>query len=129
MKLLILFSAVLFAGALKSPVEWGRPDLPVWQVLAGSPGYRHWFFPTLAFAWSLLFGCRSRVASVKIISSVLLCVMCFGIIRDWRHQTFQDTRLAESVRDFEAKPAGAVVVIQEQPQGWTMTLVKHGVKQ
>ncbi len=126
MKLFLLFSAVLFVGALKAPVEWGRPELPVWDVLSASPGYRHWFFPTLAFAWSLLYGFRSRIVGVKIVSAALLCLMSLGILRDWRHHTFQETNLADSVKNFAAAPPGAVVTIQEQPEGWTMKLIKHG---
>jgi hypothetical protein len=129
MKLFILFSAVLFASALIAPVEWGRPDLPIWNVLSGSVGYRHWFFPTLAFAWSLPWGLKSRAVPIKFVSATLLCIMCLGIIRDWRHPTFQETHFAESVRLFDNAPAGSVVTIEEQPQGWNMKLVKHPTKQ
>jgi hypothetical protein len=125
MKAFLLFSLVLIACSLIAPVEWGRPDLSVWTVLAGSPGHRYWFFPTLAFAWSLAWGCQSRTSSLKPICTVLLCIMCFGILRDWRHPAFRDTQFAASVKRFENAPAGSAVTIPEYPLGWSATLIKH----
>jgi hypothetical protein len=125
MKLFILFSGMLFAGSLIAPVEWGRPDTPVWQVLALSPSHRYWFFPTLAFAWCLLWGVKSRNAFLRVVSGSLLVVMCLGVVRDWRHPAFPDVHFAESAKRFEAAPAGAIVVIPECPQGWDMRVVKH----
>jgi len=125
MKLFLAFSALLLAGSLAVPVEWGHPAASVWALIAGLPGLRYWFFPTLAFAWSLLWGVQSRIGPIKAVSTALLCLMCFGILRDWRHPAFQETHFAESVRRFEAAPAGAVVIIPEHPEGWNLMLVKH----
>jgi hypothetical protein len=124
MKMFLLFSGMLFAASLIAPVEWGRPDMPVWQVMAASPNHRYWFFPTLAFAWCLLWCYRNSRRFLKIASGVLLLIMFIGVARDWHHRAFADVHFAESVKRFEAAPAGAVVVIPESPNGWQMTLVK-----
>jgi hypothetical protein len=125
MKLFLLFSVAVFAGGLIAPVEWGRPTVPVWEVYAGVPGLRYWFFPTLAFAWSILLCLQNRTGVLKAVSAVLLCMMCFGVIRDWRHPAFPETHFAESVKRFEAAPEGTTVTIQEHPEGWNMRLNKH----
>jgi hypothetical protein len=52
-------------------------------------------------------------------------MMCFGVIRDWRHPAFPETHFAESVKRFEAAPEGTTVTIQEHPEGWNMRLNKH----
>ena len=84
MKLFLFFSAAVFAAGLINPFEWDHPGVPIWAVYAGLGGLRYWFFPTLAFAWALLWGYRSRIPLVKAVSATLLCLMCFGIVRDWR---------------------------------------------
>jgi hypothetical protein len=129
MKLFLVFSTAVFAASLMNPFEWDHPTVPVWDVYAGVPGLRYWFFPMLAFAWALLFGFQSRSSSVKAISATLLCVMLFGIFRDWRHRTLDETNFVESVQRFEAASPGSVVTIPEQPQGWNMKLIKHGAAQ
>jgi len=125
MKIFLLFAGMLFISSLIKPVEWGRPDTPVWWVLAGSPGHRYWFFPTLAFAWCLIWCFRAQSPFLKFTSSCLLVLMCYGIVHDWRHPAFRDVNFSASVKRFEAAPAGAVVVIPECPDGWEMTLVKR----
>jgi hypothetical protein len=129
MKLFLLFSFAVLAGGLINPFEWDHPAVPIWQVYAYLGGLRYWFVPTLAFAWTLLWGYRSRIPAVKAVSVTLLCFMCFGIIRDWRHPSYSETHFSESVKRFDAAPAGATVTIPEHPQGWTMQLVKHPTKQ
>ncbi|HEY1985224.1 MAG TPA: hypothetical protein VGG85_07445 [Terracidiphilus sp.] len=128
LKIFLVFAVALFASSLISPVEWGRPDVPVWAVLAGSPGHRYWFFPTLSFAWSLLFCLQSKPPILKVLAGYLVLIMCFGIVRDWRHRAFQETQFSASVQRFEAAPAGSIVTIQEYPQGWDMKLIKRSSK-
>jgi hypothetical protein len=125
MKLFLLFSAMLLAASLISP--WAHPPagVSVWKLMSGASGIRYWFFPTLAFAWSLLWCLRSRVAPLKVVSASLLILMCIGILRDWRHPAFQDLHFAEYVRRFEAAPVGTTVTIPVNPIGWDMRLVKR----
>ena len=97
----------------------------MWQMLAGAGGIRYWYFPSIVFAWLLLWGFQSRTTALKTASAVLLCIMCFGIIRDWRIPTFKDLNWTEDAKRFEAAPPGTVVTIPENPNGWNMRLVKH----
>lgn len=129
MKLFLFFSVAVLAAGLMNPFEWDHPNVPIWQVYAYLGSLRYWFFPTLAFAWALLWGYRSRIFPVKAVSATLLCLMCLGIIRDWRHPAYSETRFAESVERYNAAPAGTTVTIPEHPQGWTMKLIKHPTAQ
>jgi hypothetical protein len=68
LKVFLLFSAMLLAASLVSPVEWewGHPELTVWDLLSRLPGLRYWFFMTLSFAWVLIWCANqhhSRLAS------------------------------------------------------------------
>jgi hypothetical protein len=124
-RLFLILSLVLFALALVSPTGWVPEGVSAWANLATGPGIRYWFFPTLAFAWSLLWGFQSRSGALKTVSVVLLCLMCFGIVRDWRHPAFKDMHFADYAKSFEAAPAGTAATIPENPAGWTVRLVKH----
>lgn len=125
MRLFLVLSALLLAVSLITPNTGAPKGVTGWELLAEGGGSRYWFFPTLAFAWSLLWGFQSRTGSLKTVSAVLLCLMCFGIIRDWRHPAFKDMHFADYAARFEAAPAGTAVTIPENPAGWTIRLVKH----
>jgi hypothetical protein len=125
MKLFLLLSCGFFAASLASPVAHPTPGVTRWELLAGALGLRYWFFPSLAFAWTLLWGFQSRAAAVKTVSTILLCIMCFGIIRDWRIPPFKDLHFAKDAKSFEAAPPGTAFIFPENPQGWNMRLVKH----
>jgi hypothetical protein len=125
MKLFLLFSSMLLAASLICPTAYPPAGVSIWELLAGAEGVRYWYFPTLAFAWSILWYFRSRTALLKTVSAVLLCLMSIGIIRDWRHPAYEDMHFAEYVKRVEAAPAGTVVTIPENPEGWNLQLVKH----
>ncbi len=124
-RLFLILSTVIFALALISPTGWVPEGVSAWANLSTGPGIRYWLFPTLAFAWSLLWCFQSRSAVLKTVSAVLLCVMCFGIVRDWRHPAFKDMHFADEVKRFNAAPAGTAVTFPENPAGWTVRLVKR----
>jgi hypothetical protein len=125
MKLLLAFSASLLAASLISP-SCGSPNgVSAWEMLTGGGGIRYWFFPTLAFAWSLLWCFRSRILLLRIVSTPLLLLMCFGIVRDWEHPALPDLHFAEDAKRIESVPVGMAVIIPENPQGWTIRLVKR----
>jgi hypothetical protein len=96
-----------------------------WELLAQVPGIRYWFFPTLAFAWCLLWGIRSRGEVLRPVSAILLGLMCVGVVRDWHDAKLQDLHYKEFARRFEAAPAGAVMMTAENPNGWNIQLIKH----
>jgi hypothetical protein len=125
MRLFLLFSGIILMASLISPTMSSPAGVSVWQKLAGSPAIRYWFFPTLAFAWTLLWCLHSPFKVLKIAAAVLLCVMCIGICRDWSHPVFPDKHFEQYAKRFESTPAGAVIIIPENPEGWYLRLVKH----
>lgn len=125
MRLFIVFSAALFVVSLISPNTGVSNGESAWVRLSQADSVRYWLFPSIAFAWSLLWCFRSRVLVLKIVSAPLLLLMCFGIVRGWHHAAFSETHFAESVKRFEAAAPGTVVTIPEYPEGWQMQLVKR----
>lgn len=125
MKLFILLSSMVLAASLISPFVPPSAKASVWELLTRASGIHYWFFPTLAFAWSLLWCFHCRVVALKAASAVLLCLMCFGIALGWRYPAFKDLHFAEYARQFGAAPVGTAVTIPENPEGWNMRLVKH----
>jgi len=125
MRLFIVFSSALFAVSLLSPNTGASNGESAWVRLSQADSVRYWFFPSIAFAWSLLWCFRSRVLLLRIVSSPLLLLMCFGIVRGWHHAAFSETHFAESVKRFEAAPPGTTVTIPEYPEGWSMQLMKR----
>ncbi len=125
MKLFILLTCMLLAASLISPTSYPPPGDTEWQQLSEAFGIRYWYFPTLVFAWSMLFCFRSRTAILRIVSASLLIIMCFGIVRDWRYPAYEDLHFAEYAKRVEAAPPGAIITIPQNPEGWNLQLVKH----
>jgi hypothetical protein len=123
MKLFVLFSTAILAALLVSPVT--PANVSAWESLASASGAHYWFFPSLAFAWSLLWCLYSRVKTLKVISYVLLIFMCFGIVRAWVRPPFIDLHFARDAQRFETASPGTAVVFPENPQGWDIRLVKR----
>jgi hypothetical protein len=125
MRLFLVFSILPFAASLFSSTGHAPPGIGVWSLLVAAGGIRYWFFPTLAFAWTILWCFQNRNLVLKGISAILLFLMCIGIVRDWRQPVLKDLHFAEYARQFEAAPAGATITIPENPDGWTAQLTKH----
>jgi hypothetical protein len=109
MRLFLAVTALLFAASLSYPSTASPRDATAWELLTSAGGIRYWFFPTLAFAWSLLWCFYSRIRLLKIVSVPL----------------FKDMHFADYAGRVEAAPAGTVVIIPENPAGWTVRLVKR----
>jgi len=124
MKLLLLLTTVFLAASLVSPAAYPPPGVTRWQMLIEAGGIRYWFFPTLAFAWSLLWLFSKSNRALKAVSSVLLALMCFGILRDWWIPPFKDLHWAENAKLVDDAPAGTTLVFPENPEGWDIRLVK-----
>ncbi len=125
MRLFLVLSSMILAASLISPTAYPPAGISMWDLLAGAVGIRYWYFPTLAFAWSILWCFRSGEVMLKSVSAILLCLMCFGIIRDWAHPAYQDMHFAEYAKQVEIAPAGTVVTIPENQPGWNLQLVKR----
>jgi hypothetical protein len=80
--------------------------------------------PSLAFVWTLLWCARNGTALLKSKAGMLLCLMVFGVVMDWKNPAVKEIHFAEFVKAFEAAPAGTVMILHEN-QDWTMRLVKH----
>jgi hypothetical protein len=113
-----LFAMIVFAASLWSPTDG-------WKVLAGAPGIRYWFFPMLAFSWSLVWSLAGRGSTrlSRVVSGALLIVMCFGVLRDWEYPAFVDLHFSGYVNELKSAAPGTSVVIPENPPGWFIKLV------
>jgi hypothetical protein len=125
MKLFLAFAAMPFAASLMSSTGHPPPGVSVWSLFTAAGGIRYWFFPTLAFAWVIEWCFQNRAGALKTVSVVLLCAMCIGVVRDWKHPAFKDVQFAEHAKRFDAAQVGSTVTIPENPDGWTARLIKH----
>jgi len=125
MRLFILLACMTLAACLISPSSYAPPGHTQWELVAGASAVRYWFLPTLAFVWSLLKCFQNRSLVLKSAVAALLCLLCFGIALRWRRPAFQDFHFAEAAKRVEAAPAGTVITIPENPDGWHLRLVKR----
>jgi hypothetical protein len=126
MRLLLILAALLFAASLADPaVPWAPSGVTAWQELASWQGVRYWFFPSLAFAWSLAWCLRSRWAIIRFAAGALSLLMVIGFIRDYRYPALPDLNFPLYVRHLATAPHGSVVVIPQSPEGWMAVLVKR----
>jgi hypothetical protein len=123
LRLFILFSAMLLAAALRSPIGAGLQQQ--WEFLATSTGGRYWFFPMLAVAWSLVW-CAFQSASkpCQLMGAFFLAFMLCGEIRDWRYPPFADAHFSQYADQLAAAPPGTTVIIPICPEGCKMQLIK-----
>jgi hypothetical protein len=85
MKLLLIFAILVTAAALNTPLIAGQKAR--WFLLAADPGGRYWFFPMLAFLWSILWlASESSRRIAKIFCLACFVLMTRGVRHDWRHQ-------------------------------------------
>jgi hypothetical protein len=125
MRSFLAFAAMVFAASLTSSKMVYSSGQPIWVILAEAPGLRYWFFPTLACVWSILWAAHSRIKGLQAVSVILLCAMCFGVVRCWKQRALAELHYSEYVEAFEDAPIGTVAVIPENPQGWSLRLVKR----
>jgi hypothetical protein len=125
LKLLILFAALVLAGAMLFPSREPRA-LPLWWTLTG-PGTsnRYFLIPMFALVSALVWLAISRVRAVKIGATAILAIAAvFGVARDWRVRPPLDYDFARFVAKYEQAPAGTKVQIL-YPPGWSMVLTKR----
>lgn len=128
MRLLIILSALLFAAALCNPVLYAPPSFTGWYVLSVTQLLKHyWFFPTLAFAWSLVYCFFSGRQGLQIVSGICLFFMLIGLVRDHHYQPFRDLNYPAYARQFDSSPSGTIITIPIYPGGdWAiLKITKH----
>jgi hypothetical protein len=125
MRALILLAFLLFIASLATPNTSPPPGTSAWEMLAGSPGVRYWFFPTVAFAWSIAYCATSSPRGLRAIAICLFVVMATGFVRDFRYPGYRDLTSPEYARRLAAAPPGTTVSIPINPPGWTMRLTQR----
>jgi hypothetical protein len=128
MRLFAVFTLLVLAASLAKPATGHIPGgLTAWRLMAGAPGIRYWFFPTLACTWMLVsfLGGPERTQLTELVGFLLLFCMLFGFIRDWRHRAYPDPHLAYYAQQLKAAKPGEIIVIPENPPGWELRLVKR----
>lgn len=124
LRLYILFSALIFASAVSSPLA--SAEMPQWQALQiPSTGGRYWLHPILAFLCSLAWMAgRDRPKWARAAAIAALCALPAGVAGDWRLPRFEDMRFAEHAARFDSAPPGERIEIPINPRGWQMVLTK-----
>jgi hypothetical protein len=124
-KALFLFIGMVLGCSLASPFVTGVSG-PAWFALEITAGNRYWFFPTLAFAWSVLWCVHyGKSAFLRAASVVLLIFMSVGIVRDYRLDAYRDLGFRQVAARFDAAPVNSVFTIPLNPRGWSLRLVKR----
>jgi len=125
MRTFLLFTGMVLLASLVSPAGFALPGVSVWQQLTMVSGVRYWYFPTLGFAWALIWCMHQSNQIFRRTAGALLCMMCIGVVHDWRHPVFADMHFAEYTRRFEAAPVGTKIIIPVNPAGWNTLLIKR----
>jgi hypothetical protein len=124
LRLMILFTAAMFAAAMHSPLIDGPK--PSWQLLVDDFSCRYWYYPMLIFFWSAvwcIFRSQSRLA--KVAGYCILVPLLFGIVRDWKYPPFKDHQFPVYAERFEEASPGEHLVIPIFPDPLSMELDKH----
>ncbi len=123
LRLFVLFSALIVAGALISPAV--SSDMPQWQaMLPEIAGSRYWMIPIFCFfACLITIAAKSDLRPVRYATIAVLFMSLVGIVADWKHPRFNDLRFPEYVESFERATPGQEVVIPINPN-WEMRLIK-----
>jgi hypothetical protein len=123
LRLFIVFSAMLLTASLITPLAGGLQSQ--WEFLATSTGGRYWFFPLLAFSWSIIWWATQSGSKLCQIVGVLgLAIMLCGEMRDWKYPPFPDQHFAQYARKFAQAPVGATITIPICPEGTEIRLTK-----
>jgi hypothetical protein len=125
MRRFIFVAFALFVAPLLSAATANIPGASQWQTLAGAPGAHYWFFPCLAFSWSIAWCFRSRSQLVQVGAACLAALLVIGTVRDFRYPAFPDAHFMSYASQVDAAPKNAVITIPMFPPGWKLQLVKR----
>jgi hypothetical protein len=127
-RLFVAFTVLLLAASLSSPMMIAPPPgMTAWQVLARASGMRYWFLPTLACSWMIVWFLAGRRSNqvTQLIGGLLLFVMSYGFVRDFRHPALPDLHFAQYAGMLTRCRPGEALVIPENPRGWTIQLTRR----
>jgi hypothetical protein len=127
-KLFLVFSAAIFLASLRTPITAQHIE-PQWWHLRVSTGSRYWFFPTLAFTWSLVWcAVSARARQLQMAACGALAALCIGVVADWRYPAYTDLNFPKYAQEFAAAAPGAAITIPLNPHfvptPWAVRLVK-----
>ena len=125
LRAVVIVAVLLLCASLARPIVFPPPGVTAWQQLSDVSGVRYWFFPCLAFAWSLAYGVRSSRKALGVACWCLLALLPIGLVRDFRYPAFADLHFADCVRQVEAARTGSTIVIPIRQAGWQAVLIKH----
>ena len=125
MRYFYLFSALVFAAALISPMLPQQPGHAMWESMSGAVGSHYWFLPNLAFAWTLLWCFHAPPVIIRIAAAYFLFFMAIAIVRNFREPALKDMNFPGYAGEFEASPPGNEVRIPINPENWSMELIKR----
>jgi len=124
LRLFIAFAMLLLAASLNRPLIDGA--LPQWQLLAQDRSGRYWFFPMLAFVWSLLWCATQRLdALFRLAAKLLFLALLHGVIHDRRYPPFSDDDFQRFLQAFDAAPTGALIRVPDSPPKQVVYLKKR----
>jgi len=120
-RLFTVFALLIFAASLSNPME--SATMPQWQSLLIDRGTRYWFFPMLAFLWSIIWCAQSPRPLLKRTAAILLVFATVGVVRNWRCPPYPPSHFSASAAIFSQARPGSIVRIPIYPN-WTMELHK-----
>ncbi len=124
-KSLLVVSGALLMASLVTSTTTPPQGVTVWEILAATAGgARYWFFPSLAFAWTLLRCARDGTRALRWLAVIMLCILSVSVPFRWRRWVMPDMHYAKYAALFEAAPAGTVFTIPENPDGWSIRLIR-----
>ena len=121
--LFVLFCGLLLIPELRSPLIAGPTTR--WAALLQDQSGRYWFFPELAFLWSVAWcALEARARSLRLVCGLTLVLMTFGIASDWLYDPYPNENYPAAVQRFGAARPGDHVRIAVIPEPIQMELVK-----
>lgn len=123
MRLLIMFSALIVAGAMISPAV--ASEMPQWQSMWFSHvGSRYWLIPIFTFLLVLFSLARApENRFLRVFSICLLSFASVGIVLDWQHPPYKNLDFPKYSAEFKRAESGTEIMIPINPN-WEMRLKK-----
>ncbi len=125
LRLLMLFGALLLAGALRSPmVSLVHPQWP--DLLLPGCGGRYWVIPVISFFWAYVWMLgRERPAIIRAAGVLAIAAALWTGSVYWHYQPFVNLNFPQYAAEFQQIPAGQEFTIPINPPGWKVVLHKH----